>query len=366
MRRLYEAGAIAALGGALGVAPLFVGCWSEKSDAGAAGGVGGASAAGNGSGAAEGTNAETSTSGDGLPEGCGTANLPAEADTYLDGMYPDDNYDKRPLEEDQLEIYQFGGASRRILVFFDPLRIPENYEILSAHLELVISKPTTDFGAIDVHRLALAPASFGPPWDERFVTWNRYTSDALWATPGGDFNAAASASTPVEGDWPIGTVVAWDVTADVKEFYAGAPNAGWLLKETNDPVDGLGLGFTFFGRESETVLETPDLPDAGAPDAEGPDAPGSEPAPVMPDTTTATTTVGATSTDTTSSGTTGAAGGAGGATGAGGAVGGTGAGGNGAGGATGAGGGAGSPDAGTGEPEGPGVHPRVRVEVCPL
>lgn len=355
MRRLYQAGALAALGVGLGATPVAVGCWGEQFTAAPAGGLGGASSASGASGPSVaaggggGTLQTTSTTGG---EGCGTVTVMADADTYVDGMYADDNYDHKALSDDELKIYQFGITSKRILIFFDvQFWVPEGYAVQWARLELVIAEYTRDFGAVDVHKITLPESTARPPWDERFVTWNRYTGESLWAAPGGDFDPTPSASTPMEGDWPMGTVVSWDVTADVQQFYAGAANAGWLLKETNDPNDGLGIGYVFFGRESEVVLMEPEeMPDATVPDAGSePGAPGAEPAPAMPDpTTTDTATTTATTGDAaggTTSGTEGTTGG------------------------TSTGGmdvsDAGASDADMEEDDGPGVHPRLLVYVCP-
>jgi len=110
-------------------------------------------------------------------------------------------------------------------------------------------------------RVALRPGrgpGGGPPGPPG-VTWvcafdtvpfdDRHQCAPAWETPGGDFGAATAA--PVGVDGPAGTVLVWDVTADVE-----AGISGWLLKNRDESVPG---GVAFYSQEGAEAEGDPDL-----------------------------------------------------------------------------------------------------------
>jgi len=95
----------------------------------------------------------------------------------------------------------------------------------------------------------------GPPG----VTWvcavdvvpddDRHQCAPAWETPGGDYDAATAAPALVEG--PPGTVIAWDVTADVETGVSR-----WLLKNRDESIPG---GAAFYSQEGAAADGDPEL-----------------------------------------------------------------------------------------------------------
>ncbi|MFC1796055.1 PQQ-dependent sugar dehydrogenase [Pseudomonadota bacterium] len=135
---------------------------------------------------------------------------------------------------------------RRTLVAFDLSSIPSNAEINSVQVSFTIDQvpqsATSDFASL--HRLLRdwgegasytdRPGGLGEPAEPGDATWTHtfYDTD-VWDSPGGDYEALASASAPFGSSFPeTMTFVSTeglkaDVTAWVKN---PAINFGWLLK----------------------------------------------------------------------------------------------------------------------------------------
>jgi hypothetical protein len=135
------------------------------------------------------------------------------------------------------------NALRRCLVLFDLSSIPAGAVITSATLEMEVDLPlgnitgTHDF---TLHRLieewGEGPSDAGDPGGGGVApqpgdaSWtNAISPGTPWCTPGGAFDAPASASTTVSGDgtylWSSTTLV-----SDVQAWIDGStPNYGWIL-----------------------------------------------------------------------------------------------------------------------------------------
>jgi len=136
------------------------------------------------------------------------------------------------------------GGTRRGLIRFDVSGIPSGSTILSAVLELTVTKDPPqpvntnfhlyklllDWGEGD--KVGSRPFNRGEPATSGEATWEaRLTGQAAWTTAGAldDVTLAPSATTYVEGAGPY----TWDsvsMTADVQEWVnAVSQNFGWLI-----------------------------------------------------------------------------------------------------------------------------------------
>lgn len=131
--------------------------------------------------------------------------------------------------------------ARRALIAFDLSPIPEAASVLSARLELTVSKTRAGATPQRLHRLLAdwgegeqdAPDSegSGTPAEAGDATWNAsFLGDSTWATPGGDFADEPSAEADV-GE--VGSTAVWAsdrLAADVQSWVDGeAENFGWIL-----------------------------------------------------------------------------------------------------------------------------------------
>jgi glucose/arabinose dehydrogenase len=164
--------------------------------------------------------------------------------------------------------------SRRALVSFDLSSVPVGAQITTAAVHLMCDKQANSNpvpGAFRLHRLDAqwgegasnsdaAQPGLGEPATAGDTTWRlRLVSAAgppptgtAWTTPGGDFAAAASATTTV-GNPSVNPYV-WSsaqVAADVRAWLAApATNFGWMLIGP----EGAGVGATakrFLSRENQ-------------------------------------------------------------------------------------------------------------------
>jgi len=132
------------------------------------------------------------------------------------------------------------GEARRALLAFDLSGIPTGSIVLSATLTLTMSKSIAGDTAVAVHALtadwgeaasdALGEEGAGALALPGDATWlHGFFDTDLWATPGGDFAATASATTTVGGSG----VYAWSspaLAADVAAWSADpANNFGWIV-----------------------------------------------------------------------------------------------------------------------------------------
>lgn len=133
-------------------------------------------------------------------------------------------------------------GNRRTLVRFDltSCSIPGTATVVSAALKLYLSSAPTLSRTHEVYRVTSA-------WTETGVTWASQPSTALAAT--------STASTGTTS----GTVIEWDVKADVAAFVSGAAtNQGWLVKDLLEG-DALGAEAVFSSREHATAGQRPVL-----------------------------------------------------------------------------------------------------------
>ena len=125
----------------------------------------------------------------------------------------------------------YGGATdihaeqgfRNGLVEFDLSTLPADATITGAILELFLTNDGSNAVQVDVHRVSRS-------WVENGATWNRYDGTNNWSTAGGDYDAAAAASTIV----PTGnnTWHQWDITTLVSDWLTNtSPNYGLMLRQ---------------------------------------------------------------------------------------------------------------------------------------
>lgn len=151
-----------------------------------------------------------------------------------------------------------GGAERRALILFNLASIPTGATIDSVSLELTVSQSNSVVADIGVHRLL-------SDWGESFsdanggegagitaeigdATWQHtFFPGSLWSNPGGDFDAAASASLAVT-DPDVYTWQSSGLVADVQNWVDGTvDNFGWAL--VTDALEG-GSAKRFNSREN--------------------------------------------------------------------------------------------------------------------
>lgn len=153
------------------------------------------------------------------------------------------------------------GEARRALLAFDLSGIPAGSIVLSATLTLTMSKSIAGDTAVAVHALtadwgeaasdALGEEGAGALALPGDATWlHGFFDTDLWATPGGDFAATASAVTTVGGSGAY----AWSspaLAADVTAWLAGpAVNHGWVVVGDESAA---GTAKRFDSRESAPV-----------------------------------------------------------------------------------------------------------------
>lgn len=163
-----------------------------------------------------------------------------------------------------------GGAVRRALMKFDLSAIPAGSTITSVSLRVTVNKAPPGSGSrtCTLHRCNAAwaegssnaglgggPGAIAEPGDP---TWlHRAYSTSFWATQGGDFVPAASASAvlPTSGQatWASTPALVADVQAWVD---APATNQGWICK--GDEATTVNTR-RFYARETGTAANRPTL-----------------------------------------------------------------------------------------------------------
>ena len=160
------------------------------------------------------------------------------------------------------------GDERRALIRFDVASIPAGSTITNVRLRLFMSR--TSGGDIDVelHRLTRTwsegPADpgggggQGAPASAGDVTWTHAIYDTvLWTTPGGDLDAAASATRTVGTATQAYTWSSATLTGDVQAWVDGSSNnEGWILVA---PGATTGDARRFESREAATSSRRPAL-----------------------------------------------------------------------------------------------------------
>ena len=160
------------------------------------------------------------------------------------------------------------GLARRTLLAFDLRSLPPGARIVRAELLLHVSKTSSGPQRVTVHRL-LAPWSEGAsnPSDDPGrgasarsgdATWlHRTFASAPWATPGGDFDPAPSASLELGASGTSAFASTPALVADVQGWLDDpATNRGWIVIG----VEGVRkTSKRLFSREHDDPAERPRL-----------------------------------------------------------------------------------------------------------
>ncbi|MEY2490939.1 MAG: hypothetical protein QOC70_2881 [Verrucomicrobiota bacterium] len=144
-------------------------------------------------------------------------------------------------------IYLFTGRTtndllRRGLIAFDLTSIPTNATITAATFSMFLNRPRPNDAAVDVS-LSRAlhawgegasdagdPGGIGAQAETNDATWlHTFYNTNFWTTPGGDFSATISATTPVIGN-ALYTWSSIGLIADVQSWVSNpATNFGWFI-----------------------------------------------------------------------------------------------------------------------------------------
>jgi hypothetical protein len=165
------------------------------------------------------------------------------ADTTLQSAYPTYNYgDGTSFTAGGRRQ---GGATRALVRFDIAGNLPAGSIIQSASLSLrVVGTPSGGAGSVfDLNRLTVSWGEGtgsdhgGSPAGAGAASWNnRFGSGGLgWATPGGDFVSAASASRSIAGNgsYPFNSTAT--LVSDVQSWLDNAAgNFGWLLHSESE------------------------------------------------------------------------------------------------------------------------------------
>lgn len=164
-----------------------------------------------------------------------------------------------------------GGLRRRALLAFDVAgKIPKGSTIVGAALTMMVNatRPGSPSVATGLHRVsadwgegtskALGNEGQGTSATTGDATWiHRFFNTTRWGTAGGDFAAAASATTSVAGagSYTWGSTNA--MVADVQLWLdKPAQNFGWLLKDTEAAI---GTAKRWASRENGVAATRPRL-----------------------------------------------------------------------------------------------------------
>jgi hypothetical protein len=155
-------------------------------------------------------------------------NLPASVDAYITNAGNDARTNFGDVE--QLLVSGVAMAEARALVNFD-LAALKGQKVVHAQLRMVLSAPLLGERTLELYRV-------GRPWLEDKVTWLRAsTSPAVnWTVEGGDIALVPSATRTL-ADAPAGTVLQFDVDADLQAFSSSGESNGFLLMV----ADGQGV-----------------------------------------------------------------------------------------------------------------------------
>lgn len=174
-----------------------------------------------------------------------------EKDTYIDALYPDDNFGG----SDRLLVADSDEPTRALLKFSIPSWV-EASNISEASIVLHSAPWTSGGGAeTDFEIYALTQdwvegtcLRYNDPTPDNGATWNQFEYDAdparnLWTSPGGDFDSSIS----VSGVFPIGS--AWgpfpiDITELVKSRLDNARDCGFLIKHPLEEQSGSWQNFS--------------------------------------------------------------------------------------------------------------------------
>ncbi len=170
-----------------------------------------------------------------------TVVLTPSADTALFEQVPDNNLgSSQSLAAGNTAA---SSATRALMKFDLGAAIPAGARITAATLDLKVVRASflVEPAEFRVHRLSAdwgegskgsgSVTGTGSPATAGEATWNaRVLGQSLWATSGGDFDAAISASAPVAGDTI--SFSSGNLAADVQRWLDNpGANFGWLIKD---------------------------------------------------------------------------------------------------------------------------------------
>lgn len=154
----------------------------------------------------------------------------------------------------------------RGILAFDVSSIPAGSVITGATLRLTMNQGPSSAASVTLHRVlanwsegsvvASGGGGGGGPSTAGSVTWLHTSfSDQFWSTPGGDFNAVASATTSVAGAGTY-TFTSAQLIADVQAWLDSGQSFGWIVRGIES---GQGTAKRFATRESTTAASRPAL-----------------------------------------------------------------------------------------------------------
>lgn len=149
--------------------------------------------------------------------------LQPAATSGKDAYLKQDKVDERRGGDPELRVKTESGKLNRALVQFDLSALPANATVISATLSLFVKDATGGAVTISAHRLTNA-------WNEAQVTWNARDKAAsqLWSSPGGDYDASASASAIIDNTKNVWR--SWNLTSLVATWLSNpASNYGVAL-----------------------------------------------------------------------------------------------------------------------------------------
>ena len=161
-------------------------------------------------------------------------------------------------------------AKLRCVLAFDltgPGGVPPGATINSASLVLRLERAHGGAQTHTLHRLlanwgegtSAGGGGAGGPTTVNDATWvHRFYSTQLWATPGGDFIATASASQVVNSSFIDHTWTSPQLAADVQAWVdSPSSNFGWLMR--GNETSTIGTAKKFYSRETITPEVRPRL-----------------------------------------------------------------------------------------------------------
>ena len=146
----------------------------------------------------------------------------------------------RTLYAGRINFHEDGFVERRGILHFDLSSIPEGADVISASVRVQVTKvpplPPTGLSFF-LHRCLAdwgegSSSSFGgdgAPSTTNDATWlHGFYPGVTWSNPGGDFDAAPSGTTIMDGLGSY-TFTGAGLAADVQSWIDGNDNHGWIM-----------------------------------------------------------------------------------------------------------------------------------------
>ncbi|MBN2753229.1 MAG: DNRLRE domain-containing protein [Candidatus Goldbacteria bacterium] len=141
-----------------------------------------------------------------------------------------------------------GGELKRGLMKFDNLTIPTGAVVTDAYLTVYVNNILSGVRDFALYEL-------NADWIENQATWNVYSTANSWASPGGDFNAAAISNTTTLDSVGYHT---FRINASVVQNWLDNTenNYGFIIRKTDETTDGEMI---FRSTEYSTLEQRPRL-----------------------------------------------------------------------------------------------------------